>query len=142
MHADGRPGADALPALQRPRPFGSLGAAVLPPRRTPAGFLGEHDVHRINSLGVAVLMSLAGLVMVAGCSEGEVRGANRSLQEQVSKALRLRDQALNLMEAPPVVETATGKMLPLQGVEVDPEKYENQLHSAPDGQTPNAPVQL
>ncbi len=99
-------------------------------------------MHRINTLGVAVLMSLAGLVMVAGCSEGEVRGANQSLQEQVSNALRLRDQALNLMEAPPVVETATGKMLPLQGVEVDPEKYENQLHSAPDGQTPDAPVQL
>ncbi len=99
-------------------------------------------MHRINSLGVAVLMSLAGLVMVGGCSEGEVRGANQSLQEQVSKALRLRDQALNLMEAPPVVETASGKMLPLHGVEVDPEEYENELQAAPAGETPEAPVQL
>jgi hypothetical protein len=71
-----------------------------------------------------------------------VRGANVALREEVSNAQRLLSQAQNLMEAPLLVETGTGKTLPLPDVDVDPGEYESQLAAAPAGTTPEPPVKM
>jgi hypothetical protein len=96
----------------------------------------------MKPLGVAMLVLLAGLVLVSGCSDGEVRGANKALLEKVSDAQRLLEQAQNLLEAPLIVETETGKTVPLPGVEVDPEEYQARLKGSPTGPTPTAPVEI
>ncbi len=75
-------------------------------------------MHRIKFLAAGLLAT--SLLLTTGCSDNPSRKANRELKEQVHKAQRMLSQAQNLLEAPVIEETATGKVVPLPDVEVDP----------------------
>ncbi|MFP4052775.1 MAG: hypothetical protein ACLFV7_02815 [Phycisphaerae bacterium] len=75
-------------------------------------------MHKIKFLAAGLLAT--SLLLTTGCSDNPSRKANRELKQEVNKAQRLLSQAQNLLEAPVIEETATGKVVPLPDVDVDP----------------------